>query len=50
MAAEWKADRVAENLLKKLELPADGKWFYRQEPAVSFQQSSECSDYKHNYA
>jgi hypothetical protein len=50
MAADWKADRVAENLLNKLGLSADGKWFYHQEPAVSFQQSSEGSDYRHNYA
>ena len=50
MAADWTTDRVEGIVLRKLGLPADGKWFYHQKTAVSFQQSSEGSDYKHNYA
>jgi hypothetical protein len=30
-------------------LPADGKWFFHQNMALSFQQSSEGSEYKRNY-
>ena len=50
MADDSKEDVVPAWVLRKLGLPADGKWFFHQEPAVDFQNSPEGSNYKCKFA